>query len=840
MAISLVPHAHHLRQTPSKEPNLAVPTREATLSVTVQNTFRKPEVPHEWHNQNYDYTSITVSQNRQQEHGHFLPKAWRARSKGRAEVMRPVAVLVLALSLGALAVPLPEAVFYGSVAVDHVTQTADGRAEVSAWVGGRRAARYILGDLPGAGDAYLLSVPLGSTDEAGLAHVGAGDTVGFTVNGEETGVTVSLAVFGSAQSLSLDLGGDRVRAPVLDPPSGTQYGNTAVTITMASATPNATILYTLDGSEPASGGTATVYAEAIVVTADTDVRARAYDPAGVLTPSPIAGGTYLLRPADGDGDGLPDAWEQRIADARPYDRINSPSDVLPGDDFDRDGVANAAEFAAGSDPARDDQPPTVVAARAAGQTDPASSEPIHFIVTFSEPVTGFGDGAAEVVLGGTAGAAAALVTAAAPHDGTAYEIAVSGVTQAGSVTLSVPAGAAADSTGNPCAASNQVQVAYLPVCTLTYLAGAHGSIMGPTPQTVAPGGDSTLVTATPATGYHFARWSDGVLTATRTDRNVVANLTVTAEFAVDVVTNHTVTFLAGNGGRLSGTTPQMVVHGGSTTPVTAMGAYGYVFGQWSDASVQNPRTLLNVTSDLTLTASFRTANAVVPNGSFLAVVDGTAGSLARSLWDVSGNYVATIAGNPLAMNVVHDPTGRLSGTATLSVGKAATVNMPIKGTVRGTSGSIKMKASLAGTDPARTVSVSLALDLTVDTANRQLRGRLTGSIMSGEVTTPLSSDVALPIPTPMDGTWTLLLQLGQTGRAVSGTALLMLSNDVKHTFVVGGRTGANNVAILSLTGDPDDPASKAMSIRTTITPLEGGWVRLESFSARGYGQTVGW
>jgi hypothetical protein len=34
--------------------------------------------------------------------------------------------------------------------------------------------------------------------------------------------------------------------------------------------------------------------------------------------------------------------------------------------------------------------------------------------------------------------------------------------------------------------------------------------------------------------------------------------------------------------------------------------------------------------------------------------------------------------------------------------------------------------------------------------------------------------------------------------------------------------------------------SKAISIRTTLTPLEGGWARLESFSGKGYGQTVGW
>ena len=66
--------------------------------------------------------------------------------------------------------------------------------------------------------------------------------------------------------------------------------------------------------------------------------------------------------------------------------------------------------------------------------------------------------------------------------------------------------------------------------TLTYVAAANGSISGTTPQTVSHGGSGTAVTAVPDAGYHFVSWSDGVLTATRTDTNVMADLTVTASF----------------------------------------------------------------------------------------------------------------------------------------------------------------------------------------------------------------------------------------------------------------------------------------------------------------------
>jgi hypothetical protein len=59
-----------------------------------------------------------------------------------------------------------------------------------------------------------------------------------------------------------------------------------------------------------------------------------------------------------------------------------------------------------------------------------------------------------------------------------------------------------------------------------------------------------------------------------------------------------------------------------------------------------------------------------------------------------------------------------------------------------------------------------------------------------------------------------------------------------HTWQHSGFSGAR--AVLSLTGDPTGPASKAIKIKTTITPLEGGWARTASFSGGGYGQTLTW
>ncbi|HXJ67726.1 MAG TPA: lamin tail domain-containing protein, partial [Verrucomicrobiae bacterium] len=137
--------------------------------------------------------------------------------------------------------------------------------------------------------------------------------------------------------------------------------------------------------------------------------------------------------------------------------------------------------------------------------------------------------------------------------------------------------------------------------TLTYLAGANGSISGTTPQSVTYGGNGSAVTAVADPNYHFVSWSDGVLTAARTDMNVQSDLTVTATFAIN---QHTLTYNAGANGSISGTTPQTVNHGADGTAVTAVPNAGYHFVNWSDGVLTATRTDTNVQGDISVTASF--------------------------------------------------------------------------------------------------------------------------------------------------------------------------------------------------------------------------------------------
>ncbi len=137
--------------------------------------------------------------------------------------------------------------------------------------------------------------------------------------------------------------------------------------------------------------------------------------------------------------------------------------------------------------------------------------------------------------------------------------------------------------------------------TLSYTAGAGGSLTGETSQTVNYGEDGTAVTAVPDTGYHFVNWSDGSTANPRTDTNVTANVDVTANFAINTFT---LSYTAGANGTLTGETSQTVNYGEDGTAVEAVANTGYHFVNWSDGSTANPRTDTNVTANVAVTANF--------------------------------------------------------------------------------------------------------------------------------------------------------------------------------------------------------------------------------------------
>ena len=133
-----------------------------------------------------------------------------------------------------------------------------------------------------------------------------------------------------------------------------------------------------------------------------------------------------------------------------------------------------------------------------------------------------------------------------------------------------------------------------------------GSLRGETWQGgVIEGDRGTPVEAVPDEGYVFVRWSDGRTDNPRTDV-ATSNVFVEAIFAREETQQQfTLTYMAGEGGSITGETSQTVLYGESGTAVTAVPEEGYVFVRWSDGVTTATRTDSNVTSDITVTAEFR-------------------------------------------------------------------------------------------------------------------------------------------------------------------------------------------------------------------------------------------
>ena len=71
-----------------------------------------------------------------------------------------------------------------------------------------------------------------------------------------------------------------------------------------------------------------------------------------------------------------------------------------------------------------------------------------------------------------------------------------------------------------------------PVYTLSYIAGAHGTLLGSSTQVVNGGANGAAVTAVPDLGYYFVNWSDASTSNPRIDAAVSTSSTLTAGFTL--------------------------------------------------------------------------------------------------------------------------------------------------------------------------------------------------------------------------------------------------------------------------------------------------------------------
>ena len=124
--------------------------------------------------------------------------------------------------------------------------------------------------------------------------------------------------------------------------------------------------------------------------------------------------------------------------------------------------------------------------------------------------------------------------------------------------------------------------------TVQYIVGDGGYLEGEAVQTVRYGEDATPVRITyDYSHYEFIKWSDGVESRERNDKNITEDLTVTAEYKKDTLN---LRYIAGDGGRLIGNLNQYVKYKEYGEEVIAVPDSGYVFGGWSDAKESATRT----------------------------------------------------------------------------------------------------------------------------------------------------------------------------------------------------------------------------------------------------------
>jgi parallel beta-helix repeat protein len=341
---------------------------------------------------------------------------------------------------------------------------------------------------------------------------------------------------------------------------------------------------------------------------------------------------------------------------------------------------------------------------------------------------------------------------------------------------------------------------------LTYLAGAHGAIAGINPQTVAAGTDGTPVTPTPDIGSHFVDWSDTSIANPRQDTSVSGDLTVTANFAVNV---YALAYHAGANGAIAGAAAQTVFHGSDGTPVTPEPDEGYHWVEWSDGSTANPRQDTGVTGDIEVTATFSInvytltylagAGGSVTGQATQTATHGADGSEVVATPDVGRHFVQWSDGVLAAARTDLDITANLTVTAQFAIDTFSVIFHA------GANG------SLTG---ASSQTVEYSADATSVTANPDINhhfvdwtvnsGAGNGAINTG--TNPLLiTDVIGPIEVTANfaiNTYTVTFQTdGTAGATLNGSTLVTDTVDHGGTTDEVSATAPAGLSFLGWTGD---------------------------------------
>ncbi len=159
-----------------------------------------------------------------------------------------------------------------------------------------------------------------------------------------------------------------------------------------------------------------------------------------------------------------------------------------------------------------------------------------------------------------------------------------------------------------------------------------------------------------------------------------------------------------------------------------------------------------------------------------------------SVWDLSGTYTENVEGILLNYTVNVDPSGKFTGQGTASVngfqGYNMNLNMDLsfngKVTTAGNATRVTMTMKMKGGGTMEgygiTFRASANENVEVDGANRQLVGRMSGSVsvavpsLHRHASAPFRTTVDTALPPGATGDWTLTVNLAPNGKKYSGNA----------------------------------------------------------------------
>jgi fimbrial isopeptide formation D2 family protein/uncharacterized repeat protein (TIGR01451 family) len=366
------------------------------------------------------------------------------------------------------------------------------------------------------------------------------------------------------------------------------------------------------------------------------------------------------------------------------------------------GIADSAgkaliglPFASGAAYTIDKTAPLVTVNQAPAQADPTNASPINFHFVFSEPINVASFIPADVSINGTAGPTTVAISEIAPNNGTAFNVALSGMTGNGSVTASMLPGGVSDLAGNSNTASTSADsivtydISQPNVTVNQMLAQPDPANAGPiafrvafseqidvssfTSADVTLGGTAgpttvTISEITPNNGTTFEVAVSGM----------TGDGTVTASIAAGVVSDPT-----GNGNIASGSIDNTVTYDATAPTVTIEQAAGQ-----ADPASAGP-ILFEVTFSEPVTG-FTGADVVLGGaaGATTAVVSGSGASYTVSVSGMTGDG-AVIAS--IATGVVTDSAGN-GNTASTSTDNGITYDA--------TAPSVTIEQATGQADPA--------------------------------------------------------------------------------------------------------------------------------------------